>query len=102
MEFMRPIFLAVFLLFSASGVYAADKVDLNKATASQLETIKGIGPKLAGAIIKYRKEHHGFKSLDELKSVKGIGDKNFNRFKSQLILGGDSSKGAHLSKKSTN
>ncbi|MEO6697040.1 MAG: helix-hairpin-helix domain-containing protein, partial [Gammaproteobacteria bacterium] len=48
----------LFLLFTCYGwSAAAEQVDLNRATAVQLETIKGIGPKKAAAIIKYREEH---------------------------------------------
>lgn len=50
------------------------KIDLNAADLSQLTgSIKGIGKKRAQAIIAYRKSHHGFKSLEELAEVKGLG-----------------------------
>ncbi|WP_412757709.1 ComEA family DNA-binding protein [Legionella bozemanae] len=50
------------------------KVDLNTADLSMLTgSVKGIGKKRAEAIIAYRKNHHGFKSLEELAEVKGLG-----------------------------
>ncbi|MGM9451870.1 ComEA family DNA-binding protein [Legionella bozemanae] len=50
------------------------KVDLNTADLSMLTgSVKGIGKKRAEAIIAYRKSHHGFKSLEELAEVKGLG-----------------------------
>ncbi|HAJ55828.1 MAG TPA: transporter, partial [Lactobacillus sp.] len=52
-------------------------VDLNKADATQLQTISGIGPKKAADIINYRDSHGGFKEIAELKEVPGIGDKTF-------------------------
>lgn len=52
----------------------SNKIDLNKANLSQLAgSFKGIGKKRAEAIIAYRESHHGFKSLEELAEVKGIG-----------------------------
>ena len=60
-------------------------IDLNHANSEALShTIKGIGPKKAEAIIAYRDEHHGFKSLDELREVKGIGDKFMEKNKTEI------------------
>jgi competence protein ComEA len=53
------------------------KVSLATATPQQLEALEGIGPKLAAAIVTYRNQHHGFKSVDELREVDGIGEKRF-------------------------
>lgn len=86
-QMIRVFFLAFFLAFASSGAYAMDKIDLNTATSSQLQEVKGIGPKLAESIVKYRTEHKGFKTLDELKSVRGVGPKNFERFKADLTVG---------------
>ena len=91
-KFIRAVSLGVFLLCGASGAYAADKIDLNTATAVQLQSIKGIGPKLADSIVKYRTEHHGFKSVDDLKSVKGVGAKSYLRFKDQVTVNSAASK----------
>lgn len=52
-------------------------LDLNTATAEQLETLPRIGPVLAQRIIDYRDEIGGFTSVEELKNVSGIGDKIF-------------------------
>jgi len=53
------------------------QISLATATPAQLDTLEGIGPKLAGAIIAYRNRHHGFKSIEELREVDGIGEKRF-------------------------
>ncbi|MGW7052760.1 helix-hairpin-helix domain-containing protein [Streptomyces sp. NPDC054887] len=56
---------------------AAGPVGLNAATAEQLETLPGVGPVLAQHIIDYRTQHGGFRSVEELREVKGIGDRRF-------------------------
>ncbi len=61
-------------------------VDLNKATAEQLATVPGIGPKTAENIIKYRQINGFFKSLGDLTEVKGIGEKKLEKMKSHLSL----------------
>ncbi len=55
------------------------KLDLNIASVDELEILPGIGPKKAGAIVDYRERHGGFKYLDQLTEVKGIGDKTLER-----------------------
>ncbi|MEU3001857.1 ComEA family DNA-binding protein [Streptomyces sp. NPDC006995] len=52
-------------------------LSLNTATAEQLETLPGVGPVLAQHMIDYRAEHNGFRSVDELRQVRGIGDRRF-------------------------
>ncbi|WP_399884906.1 helix-hairpin-helix domain-containing protein [Streptomyces sp. BBFR51] len=60
----------------AGGAPAAP-VSLNTATADQLETLPGVGPVLAQHIIDYRAQHGGFRSVDELREVNGIGERRF-------------------------
>ncbi|MGW3952779.1 helix-hairpin-helix domain-containing protein [Streptomyces sp. NPDC004752] len=55
----------------------AAPVSLNTATVDQLDTLPGVGPVLAQHIIDYRTQHGGFRSVDELREVKGIGDRRF-------------------------
>lgn len=56
---------------------AAMKIDINSATADELTQLPGIGPAKAKAIIEYRRQHGGFQTPDEMKRVKGIGDKTY-------------------------
>ncbi|MFS8197105.1 helix-hairpin-helix domain-containing protein [Streptomyces sp. CWNU-52B] len=56
---------------------AAAPVALNTATLEQLDTLPGVGPVLARHIIDYRTQHGGFRSVDELREVNGIGDSRF-------------------------
>ncbi len=62
------------------------KVSINNATKEELMTLSGIGESKADAIIKYRKENNGFKTIDELKNVSGIGESTFEKIKSNLTL----------------
>ncbi|MGW2325042.1 helix-hairpin-helix domain-containing protein [Streptomyces sp. NPDC001700] len=56
---------------------AAGVISLNSATAEQLDTLPGVGPVLARHILDYRTQHGGFRSIDELREVNGIGDRRF-------------------------
>ncbi|MDQ0777315.1 competence protein ComEA [Streptomyces aurantiacus] len=56
---------------------ATAPVALNTATLEQLDTLPGVGPVLAQHIIDYRTQHGGFRSVDELREVNGIGDRRF-------------------------
>lgn len=58
-------------------VGAAAPVSLNTATVDQLDTLPGVGPVLAQHILDYRTQHGGFRSVDELREVNGIGDRRF-------------------------
>jgi competence protein ComEA len=59
---------------AGGGSVPAEPLDLNRATPAQLETLPGIGPTLAQAIVDYREENGPFGSVDELLDVPGIGD----------------------------
>ncbi|MFC3346190.1 helix-hairpin-helix domain-containing protein [Streptomyces echinoruber] len=62
---------------SAAGAHPAAPVSLNTATADQLDTLPGVGPVLAQHILAYRTQHGGFRSVDELRQVNGIGERRF-------------------------
>ncbi|WP_280857579.1 helix-hairpin-helix domain-containing protein [Streptomyces sp. SAI-144] len=61
----------------AVGGPAAAPVSLSTATVDQLDTLPGVGPVLAQHIVDYRTQHGGFRSVDELREVNGIGDRRF-------------------------
>ncbi|CUS15931.1 helix-hairpin-helix domain-containing protein [Lactobacillus delbrueckii] len=71
---------------SVSSSASGDLINLNTATASDLQKLNGIGEKKAEQIIAYRQEKGSFKSIDELKEVSGIGDKTFAAIKDQLTI----------------
>ncbi|MFF8353636.1 helix-hairpin-helix domain-containing protein [Streptomyces chartreusis] len=62
---------------AAPGAAPAAPIPLNTATVDQLDTLPGVGPVLAQHIIDYRTQHGGFRSVDELREVNGIGDRRF-------------------------
>ena len=73
-----------------SSAFAA--VNINSATQSELEAVKGLGPAKAKAIITYREAHGNFKSLDELDNVKGFGSASIEKLKGELSVGSEKAK----------
>jgi competence protein ComEA len=67
--------------------WAVAAVNLNTATKDELIALPGIGPAKAQAILDYRKANGAFKSVEELKDVKGIGAKRFEKLKADLTVG---------------
>lgn len=76
--------LITIALLSASLLFGA--VDINNAPQEELETLSGIGAKKAAAIVAYRTDNC-FKSIDQLKEVKGISDKTVAKNKENLEVG---------------
>ena len=62
------------------------KVNINTATVEELKTLKGIGEKKAEAIIEYRKKNGSFKNKEELMKVRGIGKKLYESFQDRVIV----------------
>lgn len=62
------------------------KVNINKATASELETINGVGPALAEKIIAYRTANGRFATVEDLKNVSGIGEKKFETIRDAVVV----------------
>jgi len=88
---MKKIVLVWFAacLMAFAGLAAA-VVDLNAATVSELDAVKGIGPAKAKAIIDYRDKNGPFKSVDDLKGVKGFGAKSIEKLRPELTVDGAS------------
>lgn len=78
----------------AAGAQAADTpplqgvVNVNTASVEELQLLPGIGESRAHALVELRKRRGGFKSLDELKEVKGIGDASLERMRPYVRLQG--------------
>lgn len=69
---------------AAAGADASGPVSLNGATVEQLQTLDGIGPGLAAKIVAYREQNGGFRSIDELGEVPGIGEKRLEALRGRL------------------
>ena len=65
---------------------AAATVNLNTATADQLDSLPGVGPAMAARILEYRQKNGGFKKIEELMNIKGIGEKNFLKLKPLVVV----------------
>jgi competence protein ComEA len=85
---MQRLLLALGL--ALCPVIALGAININTATMDELVALPGIGPAKAQAIVDYRKAHGPFKSVDELKDVKGIGAKRFEMLKPDLAVTGPS------------
>ena len=71
---------------TSSTASAALKVNLNTAGLAELDTLPGIGPATAQKIIDYRQEHGGFRGIEELEEVSGIGPKKFEGLKDLVSI----------------
>lgn len=79
--FWGCVFLAPTFSFAAPT-----QVNLNTATAEQLETLPGIGPDLAQRILDYRTDNGPFKTIDGLLNVKGIGEGKFAKLRELITV----------------
>jgi len=89
------LIVALAVSLAASAVAAADSkptftgvVNVNTASSEQLQLLPGIGEARARAIVSMRKQNGGFKSLEQLTEVKGIGDTMLDRLRPHLSLNG--------------
>jgi competence protein ComEA len=73
----------------AAGIEARPQVNLNTATAAQLQLLPRVGPALAARIVEFRTANGGFKAPDELMRVKGIGEKSFRQLEPYVAVKGD-------------
>lgn len=71
---------------SMSGKAMAAPVNVNAADEAALAKLKGIGPVKAKALVAYRQQNGPFKSVDDLKKIKGIGQKTLEQLKDQIVL----------------
>lgn len=81
-------------LFSSQNYLNAEKLDylkldLNESAFGELAQVPGIGKSIASEIISYRNANGGFKNLDEIEKIKGVGKKTGDKIRSHLVVGGD-------------
>ncbi|MHB1094510.1 ComEA family DNA-binding protein [Thiobacillus sp.] len=89
---MNKSTMVALLLGGLMGLPAFAAVNINMATQSELEAVKGLGPAKAKAIITYREAHGNFKSLDDLDNVKGFGSASVEKLKGELSVGSEKAK----------
>ena len=97
---MRKLLLALIAWIGMVGVAIA-AVNINTATKEQLDSLKGIGPTKAQAIIDYRAKHGPFKSVDDLEKVPGIGPGTLKDIRNDITVTGSTTpaKAAEKAKK---
>ena len=88
-RFRRMVGILSFaLLLAAQGAFAETQpININTASVAELTSLKGIGEVKARAIVEYRDKNGGFKSVDDLKAVSGIGDKLVEKLRPQVTIG---------------
>lgn len=86
--------LLALLLGTASHAGADASVNLNTASVAELEGLKGIGAAKAQAIVEHREKNGQFQSVDDLKLVRGIGDKMLEQLRPQVTVGSGKAEGS--------
>ncbi len=80
--------LTVLLSLSPYLSFADDgKVDINTATLKALRVLDGVGEVIAERIVAFRQEHGFFKNIADIKKIRGIGEKKFEKIKDKISLG---------------
>ncbi|MCR4375416.1 MAG: ComEA family DNA-binding protein [Acidobacteria bacterium] len=70
----------------AKTVPAPASININTATAVELEALPGVGAATAARILEYRQKNGGFKKIEELMNVRGIGEKTFLNLKALIVV----------------
>lgn len=84
--------LFILLMVSAQVVFAAQKININTATVSELVALNGIGEKTAMKIVAHREAEGDFKAIEGIVAVKGIGEKSFVKLADQITVDSTKSK----------
>ena len=71
---------------SSSSAEVSGAININDASLDELDTLTGIGPAYAQRIIDYREANGGFKSIEEIQNVKGIGPKTFEKIQGDITV----------------
>ena len=74
------------IISNGTGTSSEEIININSASLSELQNINGIGEVKAQSIIDYREKKGGFKSIEDIKNVEGIGDKTFEKIKDKISI----------------
>lgn len=85
---MKKLLLILVACFAFVSAAFAAQINLNTATQAELDTLKGVGPVKAKAIVDYRTKNGPFKSVDDLEKVPGFGKKTVDSLRGQLTVNG--------------
>ena len=81
---------SVFAARSATPVHAASliqqRVNINAASATELDALPGVGPAMARQIVEYRMVHGPFNTMDDLRNIKGLGPKKLEKLQTMVIF----------------
>ena len=91
---MRLIGFLALTVFFPVFAFAADLININTADTALLDTLPGIGPSKAQAIISYRDEHGPFAKIEDIQNVSGIGPSTYSDIKSLITVGDTSVSGS--------
>lgn len=80
------ISLLLALSISSFAAFAADKININTASADELQLLNGVGPSTANAIVDYREQNGAFASVEDLVNIKGIGEKKVANLAEQVTV----------------
>lgn len=85
--FLTVVALAATAMLGVSAMQPEAPININTATAEELTEVKGIGPKTAARIVKWREENGPFTSTEELTKIEGIGETTYKNIRSQVTVG---------------
>lgn len=71
---------------SGGGGAQGDLININTADEKELQKIRGVGPVIAGRIVEYRTNNGSFKAIEEIKKVRGIGEKTFEKLRDSITV----------------
>lgn len=86
---MKKILIIILIAVSCilgNNLCSAGKINLNTATVAELMTLPYVGEEMAKNIIEYREKHKGFKNIEELKAIKGVGKKKYENLKDLVTV----------------
>ena len=71
---------------SSGGVAQGNLININTADEKELQNLKGVGPVIAGRIVEYRTNNGAFQTIEDIKKVRGIGAKTFEKMKDSITV----------------